>query len=383
MDFELTRENTMIRQAIRDWVSKECPRDIVGELDERGEFPKKLYQKLSKLGFYGMTIAEEYEGEGKNMLGACLVAEEIAYAYPVLAACYSSPTFYGGAVISELGCDDQKERYLPELAKGKIMAALALSETDNTDAEVISTVAESDGEHFLITGTKSYVSLGDQADLIVLLAKTGEESGEGDISTHFCIDAKSEGITVTPVEKMGYKGANFCDVRCDGVRILANDILGGEEQLGKGREQLDAVRNIVLLSVAATAVGISRGAFDYALQHAKQRVQFDQPIGRFPAVNRKFAETAYKIDAARLLLYRAAWSADQGKAYAREAAMAKCFSAETAVGAAMEGLQTLGGYGYTMEYDIQRYIRDAVALLSAGASGDYLKERISAALGLY
>ncbi len=379
MNFELTREDVMIKDAIRNWVSKECTRDIVSELDEKEEFPKKLFKKLSKLGFSGMIIPEKFEGEGKNILGACLVTEEIAYAYPALASCYASPTFYGGAVISELGSDKQKMDFLPGLAMGKIIVSLALSESFDSDAEYTKTTAVADGNHFVINGKKSYITLADQADLLILLAKTGEEEQN---LTLFCIDAKEAGISVMPVEKMGYKGVNFCDIEFNNVQVSSETILGGTEQLGNGQQQMEQIQNLALLAIASSAIGMSRGALDYALEHARQRVQFGQPIGRFPAISRKLSETAYKIDAAKLLVHKAAWIADQGKTYSREAAMAKCFAAEAAIKAAMEGLQVLGGYGYTMEYDIQRYVRDSVALLSAGLSVDFLKERIGASLGL-
>ena len=381
MDFELTREDGMVQDAVRNWVNKECTRDVVSELDEKGEFPKKLFKKLSKLGFCGMIIPEEYEGEGKNVLGACLVVEEIATTYPALANCYISPTFHGGAVISELATDSQKKMWLANLAQGKSMVSLAVSEEFDTDVEMVKTIAESNEQGFTISGSKSAVWLADQADLLIVLAKTAEENNKKDL-TFFCIDPKSAGISINPIEKMGYKGASLCTVNIDNIQVSKDDILGGPDQLYQGRKQLEQIQNISLLAVAASAVGMAQGALDYSLQHAKQRVQFGTTIGRFPAINRRFAETAFKIEAARLLVYKAAWTADQGKSYSQSAAMAKCFAAETAVKSAMEGLQVLGGYGYTMEYDIQRYVRDSVALISAGLSSDYLKEKIGISMGL-
>lgn len=379
MDFELTRENGMVQDAVRNWVNKECTRDVVSELDEKGEFPKKLLKKLSKLGFCGMIIPEDYEGEGKNVLGACLVVEEIATIYPALASCYISPTFHGGAVISELANDDQKKRWLPVLSQGKSIVSLAVSEDFDTDVEKVKTIAESNEKGFIVSGSKSAVILANQADLMILLART---SAENEDLTVFCINPKSAGISIRPTEKMGYQGASLCTVNLDTIQVSRDDILGGPEQIHQGRKQLDQIQNIALLAVAASAVGMAQGALDYSLQHAKQRVQFGTAIGRFPAINRRFAETAYKVEAARLLVYKAAWTADQGKSYSRSVAMAKCFAAETAVKSAMEGLQVLGGYGYTMEYDIQRYVRDSVALLSAGLSSDYLKEKIGISMGL-
>ena len=381
MDFELTREDAMIRDAIRDWVSKECTREVVSELDEKGEFPGKLFKKLSKLGFSGMIVPEEYEGEGKNILGACLVVEEIAFAYPVLASCYISPTFFGGAIISELGSDEQKDRLLSEIASKSTITSLAFSEPEDPDAEVITASAEKQGDGFVITGEKAYVSLADQADLLILLARTSD-SEAGDDLTLFCLDANADGIDIQHSETMGYRGANTCSITLTNVAAKPSDILGGEGQLGQGRQQVALVNDLLQLAYAASAIGMAQGAFEYALQHAKQREQFGQVIGRFPAIGHMLTDVATKIDAARLMVYRAAWMANKGKSCSLEINMARCMGAEVAVKAAMDGLQVLGGYGYTMEYDIQRYIRDSVALFSAGKTIDRLKEQIGASYGI-
>ncbi|MBU2511897.1 acyl-CoA dehydrogenase family protein [bacterium] len=381
MDFELTRENVMIKNAIRDWVSKECTREIVSELDEKGEYPKKLIKKLAKLGFGGMIIPEEYDGEGKNILGACLVVEEIAYAYPALANCYISPTFFGGAVISELGSNSQKEKYLPKIARDSIITSLAFSEQNDADAEIISTTAEKQGDFYTLKGSKAYVSLANQADLLIVLARTSTPENSNDL-TLFCVDTKTVGLAIETVETMGYQGAGFCNTKLNDVVLPAEAILGGVGQLGQGRKQMEKINDFALLAYAASAVGMSQGAFDYALQHAKQREQFGVAIGRFPAIGHLLTEVACKIEAARLMVYRAAWMADKGKNCSKEIAMAKCIGAEVAVKSAMNGLQILGGYGYTMEYDIQRYVRDSIALLSTGKSMDSLKEKIGASFGL-
>lgn len=381
MDFELNRENAMIRNAIKDWVAKECSREVVSELDEKGEFPAKLFKKLSKLGFSGMIIPEDYEGEGRNILGACLVVEEIATAYPALAGCYISPTFFGGAIISELGNDQQKDRFLAQIAAKSTITSLALAEPDDADAEIIVTQAEKQGDAFTINGEKSYVSLADQAGLMLVLARTSAPGGNDDL-TLFCVDAEADGLEIRTIDTVGYRGASLCEVSFNGVSLTAADILGGADQLGKGREQMVLINDMVQLAHAAAAIGMSQGAFEYALQHAKQREQFGQVIGRFPAVGHMLTDVACKIEAARLMVYKAAWMADQGKNCSKEIYMARCLGAEVAVKAAMNGLQVLGGYGYTMEYDIQRYVRDSVALFSAGKSLDSLKEQIGATYGV-
>jgi acyl-CoA dehydrogenase len=381
MDFELTRENLMVRDAIRNWVSKECGRDLVGELDEKGEFPRKLFKKLAKLGFSGMTVPEEFDGEGKNILGSCLVVEELSYAYPALASAFAIPAFCGGAALSELGSLQQKEETLPRIAKGDYIVSPAFSEKESADQEFTETEAVEDGDGFLISGTKDFVSLADQADLLLVSSRIKDQNEEGKL-TLFCLDASLEGITIEPQENLGYRGASFCTIRLDKVRCSKDQVLGGEEKIGQGVEQREIINNYMLLVHSASAIGISRGAFDYALRHARERVQFGQKIGGFPAISHKLAEVFYKCEASRFMTYKAAWMADRGENFSKEAAMAKCIAAESAVSSAMEGLQILGGYGYTMEYDIQRYLRDSIATLFAGKSLDFLKDRIGATFGL-
>ena len=383
MDFKMSREDAMIKGAIYDWVSKECTRDVVAEMDESNKFPAQLAKKLSQLGFCGMMIPEENGGEGRNVLGACIVTETIATVYPALARWYTSPTFYGGAVISALGTEDQKQAYLPKCATGKLAVALAHTESDlDPDLERIQTAVKNDGDHLRVSGEKQYISIADQADLLLVSARSDRADAEAQSFSFFCINRKSPGVTVEPIEKLGYKGANFCKVRIDAVGVDPNDILGGPDQLGCGDQQWNQILNIALLTVSSEAVGLAQGAFDYTLNYAKQRVQFGQAIGKFNVIRNMLAELAYAIEAARLLLYRAAWLADQQQPFAREIAMAKCQACETARRAAMDGLQIYGGYGYSMEYDIQRYLRDAMSLTAAGASLESLKARIGAGYGL-
>ncbi|UCG05303.1 MAG: acyl-CoA dehydrogenase family protein [Desulfobacterales bacterium] len=383
MDFKLSRENAMIKDAIYDWVSKECTRDVISDMDERNEFPAKLAKKLSQLGFCGMMIPEEIGGEGCNVLGACIVTETIAAAYPALARWYTGPTFYGGAVISALGSEHQKQTYLPKCAAGKLAVALAHTETDaDPDPARIQTSAKKRGDQFRVSGEKQYISNADKADLLLVAAQQENSDPEDQAFSFFCINRQTPGMTIEPVEKLGYKGTNFCRVRIDAVAIGKDDILGGPDKLGRGDQQWQQILDIALLAVTSEAVGLAQGAFDYTLNYARQRVQFGQVIGTFNVIRNMLAELAYDIEAARLLLYRAAWLADQQQPFSREISMAKCQASETARRAAMDGLQIYGGYGYTMEYDIQRYVRDAMSLTTAGASLESLKARIGAAYGL-
>ena len=383
MNFKLSREDAMIKDAIYDWVSKECTRDVVAELDEGDVFPVKLAKKLSQLGFCGMMIPEEMGGEGRNVLGACIVTETIATVYPALARWYTAPTFHGGAVISALGSEDQKQAYLPKCATGKLAVALAHTEKNaDQDLANIQTTAAQNGRGFRVSGIKHYICNADKADLLLVAARKKNFEAENQALTFFCIKRKTPGVTIEPIEKLGYKGVNFCRVSIDAAEVGEKDILGGPDQLGRGDQQWEQILDIALLGVASEAVGLAQGAFDYTLDYARQRTQFGKAIGKFNVIRDMLAEVANDLEAARLMVYRAAWLADQQQPFSREISMAKCQAAEAARRAAMDGLQIYGGYGYTMEYDIQRYLRDAMSLTTAGASLESLKARIGAGYGL-
>lgn len=385
MEFELNREEKMIQKAIRDFVAGSLAYDVVREIDGTGTFPEKMLTALSELGFTGLSVSEEFGGEGVNLLGACIVTEELARRYPALAACYSNAVFAAAPVINAFGRDDQKERFLPGIARGEIRISPALDEAyyhmDN-----ISTRAEADPEGFIISGEKTMVVMGDAADYFLVAAKRGH----GDGLSLFFVDATATGITRNKVATLGFWGEGPVNLVFDRVRVESRAILGGIGQIGqfdkkereRGKEIVEALQNFQLLGIGAQAVGIAQGAFDLALSHAKSRVQFDQVIGKFTAIQEKLTDLSCDIKGSRLLVYNALLAAAAGRKFAREIAMAKITAARTAVQASMEGLQLFGGYGYSMEYDIQRYVRDAAGTLSAGIDNDLLSQKLAESMGL-
>jgi alkylation response protein AidB-like acyl-CoA dehydrogenase len=382
MNFELSREQAMVKDAIRDWVTRECPRDLVAKMDEAGEFPSNLLRKLDKLEFSGMTVPEAYGGEGRNIPGACLVIEQIANLYPTLARCFGAKTILGGALIDALGSDSQKATYLPQCAKGKLLVAFAHGEKSNTNQPLKLSENRMGAASYVLNGEKHYVSNADQAQLLLVSACVEDDaSNQGEKNAFLLMDPHVAGITIEPMAKIGYKGAQSCRVHFDHVTLDKNTLLGGESA-GLNTSLGQQIMDYFLLSVSAEAVGLAQGVFDYTLKHARQRVQFGQAIGKFAAIRRRFAEMACQIDAARLLLYRACWLADCGKSFHREVSMAKFAAGETACRCAMDGLQIYGGYGYTMEYDIQRYMRDAVCLSPIDTEQSAIATRIGNGLGL-
>jgi len=373
MDFSISRENKMVRDAIRDWVSKECPRDKVGEWDAADQFPPALTKKLSQLGFCALTVSETHGGEGINLEGACIVAEEIAARFPPLARWYTHQALMGGFLIETLGDDTQKEAFLPACAAGRCLVAPV--GIDDPQASLATCRKDASGANrtaYRLQGESPFVNLADQARLLLVPAAAEDQTSPGAV-TLFLLAADRPGITVTPVEKIGYRGARYCRVVLDDVVLEPADIFGG------GAEAWRQVVDLARLMTAAEALGLARGAFDYTLEHARQRVQFGQAVGKFPALRNRLAEMACDIDAAAMLVARAAWCADHRRSFHREAAAARLKAGDIALRCAMEGLQIFGGYGYTMEYDIQRYVRDAAGM---GAAEEAAREGIGHLLGL-
>jgi alkylation response protein AidB-like acyl-CoA dehydrogenase len=382
MEFNISRENQMVRDAIRDWVFKECPRDKIEEWDSADKFPESLSGKLSRLGFCAMTVSEDHGGEGRNIQGACIVAEQIAARFQPLAKWYTHQAFFGGLLIEAMGDDSQKRVLLPDCVEGRLLVTpsgiddsqtpLATFQTDGTGPKTMT---------FSLTGESAYVTLADQAKRLLIPATTDMDN-RTDPTTIFLVATDRPGVSITPVEKIGCRGARYCKVELNDVALDNADILGGESARCQGGDQWQRILDISRLVTAAEALGLARGAFEYTLDYARQRVQFGQAIGKFTALRNRFSEMACDIDAATLLLARAAWRADNDMAYHREAAVARIKAGDVALRCAMEGLQIFGGYGYMMEYDIQRYVRDAAGLAAASDGEEAARESIGGLLGL-
>jgi len=375
MDFTLTAEHEMIAAAMRSWMERECPREIAREYDEQNIFPEDLYEKLTALGFSGMMIPEEYGGAGRDYVGACIVVERLASLYPALARRYAASSFYGGAVVSELGSDEQKEAYLPGFLSGTSGVSLALGERGSPLPAELQMRAEKKGDRYLLTGEKSFIGF-EGNDLVITLALTGEEDSS---LTAFCIDSRSSNILITPLDKLGYRGVQLGYVQFEAVSVPDTAVLGGAEGVDRGADQWDQIFSRSLLEMAAEAVGLAQGALDYARNYAEERVQFGRPIGDFQVIRHKIARMIYEIEAARLLVYKTAWHAERDEPISQMASMAKCFAGEVSRRTAQECLLIMGGYGYTDDFDAQRYVRDAMTLISTGATLEMLMDSISAA----
>jgi alkylation response protein AidB-like acyl-CoA dehydrogenase len=381
MDFSLTEEQIMLKDTIRRFVETEIPREVAVEIDEKDEFPHALLQKLCDLGFMGINVPEEYGGQGGNIIDEMIFFEEISKRLPVLAWAAGNIILYGNTIIGVNGSEEQKKAYLPRLVKGELKFAYALTEPNaGSDAASIQTKAVLKDGYYVLNGSKIFITGAGVSDIVVTNARTAESRLKG--ITDFLVDTKSEGFSTRPIKDLGYRGSNTCEVYYDDVKVPLENILGGPENLNKGWTQMMRLLNSERLLLSACALGIGQGAFEYALNYSKEREQFGQPIGRFQVIQHMLVEMATELEAARQLAYYAAWRDVQGMEAVKETSMSKYYCAEVAKKVCLQGVQILGGYGYAMEYDAQRYLRDVLVLPIGGGTTQIQKNIIGAQLGL-
>lgn len=381
MDFSFTEEQKMLQDMMRRFMETEVPPERARAIDEEDEFPHALMGKLSELGIMGINVPEEYGGQGGTVVDMMIVFEEMSRRLPVLAWAAGNIILYGNEIIGTNGSEEQKRKYLPRLVKGELKFAYALTEPDaGSDAASIRTKAALENGSYVINGSKIFITGAGVSDIVVTNARTGESRFGG--ITDFLVETRSEGFSARPIKDLGYRGSNTCEVHYDNVRVPPENILGGPECLNHGWKQMMRLLNVERLLLSACALGIGQGAFEYALNYAKEREQFGQPIGRFQVIQHMLVEMATELEAARRLAYYAAWKETQKMECVKETSMSKYFCAEVAKKIALSGVQILGGYGYTMEYDAQRYLRDVLVLSIGGGTTQIQKNIIGKQLGL-
>jgi len=381
MDFRFTEEQEMLRDTMRRFMETEVPREVAIEIDEQDRFPHELLQKLCDLGIMGINVPEEYGGQGGNVVDEMILFEEISRRLPVLAWAAGNIILYGSEIIGTNGSEEQKKKYLPRLAKGELKFAYALTEPHaGSDAASIRTKAVLEDGHYVINGSKIFITGAGVSDIVVTNARTAESRFGG--ITDFLVETSFDGFSTRPIRDLGYRGSNTCEVSYDNVKVPPEKILGGPQSLHHGWKQMMRLLNVERLMLSACALGIGQGAFAYALDYAKQREQFGQPIGKFQAIQHMLVEMATELEAARRLAYYAAWKETEKMECVKETSMAKYFCSEVAKKVALQCVQILGGYGYTMEYDAQRYLRDVLVLSIGGGTTQIQKNIIGRQLGL-
>ena len=379
MDFDLTDEQRMFRDTLREFVEKEIV-PVASEWEREDRYPTEIVETMKELGLFGITIPEEYGGLGIDMVSFTLVFEEIAKGWMGVAGILGSHSL-ASWMIARHGTQEQKDAYLPDLATGKRRSAIGLTEPDaGTDLQGIKTTARRDGDHYVINGTKTWITNARYADPLPVLVKTdasAEPAHKG--MSVILVEAGTPGFSVLKdIPKLGYKGTESCEILFEDCRVPVANLLGGVE--GRGMQQVLSGLETGRLNVGARALGIAQAAYDAALVYSRERTAFGQPISDFQAIQIKLAEMATKIQAARLLLYWAASEADKGKRVDMQSGMAKLFASEVCVEVALEAMRIHGGYGYSKEFVVERLYRDAPLMTIGEGTSDVMRMVIARSL---
>src|SRR5262245_14360814 len=357
VDFDLSEEMAALRDGAREFAERVlAPRAARSDAEE--QFVAEQVKACAEAGWLGMTVPEEYGGGGLGTLGASLVIVELARACAATAVTVSVHATLLGQAIVRYGNEDQKRRYLPKVATGEMLGAYALSEAGSgSDAAALRCAATPDGpDHFLLDGTKLWITSGDQADLMVVFARTSSAAKSKGI-TAFLVETAWPGFSTGKKEKkLGIRGSSTVEIRFDRCRVPRSNVLG---ELNGGFAVALGILDGGRIGIASQALGISQACLDASIKYSRERVQFGQPISTFQSIQWKLAEMALQIDAARLLTWRAATLKDAGRPHTKEAAMAKLLASRCADYCGKEAVQVHGGAGYTKEFPVERYFRDA------------------------
>jgi|TARA_B110000495_G_scaffold55639_1_gene46939 alkylation response protein AidB-like acyl-CoA dehydrogenase len=356
IDFTLTSEQELIQKTAREFAKEHLAPGVI-ERDDKAEFPTEQIKVMGELGFMGMMVPEEWSGAGFDTLTYVIAMEEIAAVELATSTIMSVNNSLVCQLFVDYGTEDQKEKYLKPLAIGEKLGAYSLSEPESgSDASNMRTFAKKEGDHYVINGTKNWVTNGINGDIVILFCMTEKNVGYKGISA-FVVEKGTLGLSTGKKEnKLGIRASDTCELYFENCLIPCGNMIGEEGQgfkvamkaLGGGR-----------IGIAAQALGLARAALDASISYAKERKQFGKTIGEFGAIQNKLADMATEIDAARMLVWRAAKLKDDGKNYYRESSMAKLYASSTAMKAATECVQIHGGYGYMQEYGVERLMRDA------------------------
>ena len=356
MDFSLSKEHEMARTLFRDFAETEV-KPLAQEVDETEEFPRGTVAKMNKLGFMGIPVGKEYGGQGCDTLTYAMCVEELSRVCGTTGVIVSAHTSLCAEPIKKFGTEEQKQKFLVPLAKGEKLGAFGLTEPGaGTDAAGQQTKAVLDGDEYVINGSKIFITNGKEADIYVIFTMTDKSKGTKGISA-FIVEKGTPGFTFgTKEKKMGIRGSATYELIFTDCRIPKENLLGA---IGKGfgvaMTTLDGGR----IGIASQALGLAQGALDATIAYVKERKQFGRSISKFQNTQFEIADMATKVEAARLLVYKAAIAKDTQKKFSLEAAMAKLYAAEVAMEVTTKAVQLHGGYGYTREYDVERMMRDA------------------------
>lgn len=356
MNFQLTREQELVKKMVREFAVNEV-KPIAAEIDETERFPMENVKKMAKLGMLGIPFSKEYGGAGGDTLSYILAVEELSKVCATTGVIVSAHTSLCASLIDQFGTKEQKEKYLVDLATGKKLGAFGLTEPGaGTDAAGQQTVATLDGDNYILNGSKIFITNGGVADTFIIFAMTDKSKGTKGISA-FIVEKEFEGFSIGKKEdKLGIRGSSTTELVMSNCIVPKENLIGQEGKgFGIAMKTLDGGR----IGIAAQALGIAEGAYEEAINYMKERKQFGRPLSAFQGLQWMIAEMDTKIEAARHLVYKAAWLKDNKQPYSVDAARAKLYAAEVAMDVTTKAVQIFGGYGYTKEYPVERMMRDA------------------------
>ncbi|WP_326511782.1 acyl-CoA dehydrogenase [Clostridium intestinale] len=356
MNFALTKEQQLVRQMVREFALNEV-KPIAGEIDETEEFPMENTKKMAKLGMLGIPFKKEYGGAGGDTLSYIMTVEELSKVCGTHGVIVSAHTSLCACVVDAFGNAAQKEKYLPALAKGEKLGAFGLTEPGaGTDASGQQTTAVLDGDNYILNGSKIFITNGGVAETFIIFAMTDRSKGTKGISA-FIVEKSFPGFSIGKLEnKMGIRASSTTELIMENCIVPKENLLGAEGKgFGIAMKTLDGGR----IGIAAQALGLAAGALEEAIAYMQERKQFGRPLSAFQGLQWMIADMDVKVEAARQLVYKAAWLKDQGIPYSLDAARAKLFASEVAMEVTTKAVQIFGGYGYTKEYPVERLMRDA------------------------
>ncbi|WP_432681593.1 acyl-CoA dehydrogenase family protein [Bacillus velezensis] len=357
MNFQLTKEQQMVREMVRDFAKNEiAPK--AHEVDQSAVFPIDTFKKIGELGLLGIPFPEEYGGAGGDTISYAAAVEEIGKACGSTGLSYAAAVSLGASPLYYFGTEQQKQEHLIPLASGKALGSFGLTEPNaGSDAGETQTKAEKKGDDYVINGEKCWITNANYARTVIVTAVTGKNSDGKPIISALIVPTDTPGFTITnPYDKMGVRGSDTAELVLEDVRVPADNLLGDPE---KGFKQFLYTLDGGRISIAALAVGIAQGALEASLSYAKERKQFGSPISSFQAIQFKLADMAMEIDLARQMVLKAAWLKDQNLPFTKEAAFAKLYASEMAVRTCLQAIQIHGGSGYMKECGVERMLRDA------------------------
>lgn len=379
MDFTLSEEQEMYRQSLRAFVERDIM-PVAREWEATDRYPTEIIETMKQMGLFGLTVPEEYGGLAADAVSFALTFEEISRGWMGVAGTIGSHSL-ACWMIANHGTEEQKQRYLPRLATGELRTGIGLTEpAAGSDLQGIETRAVRDGDHYVINGSKTWITNARHAGMIPLIVKTDPSADPRHRGMSvILVDTDTPGFTVSKdIPKLGYKGTESCELLLEDVRVPVENLLGGVE--GRGMQQVLSGLETGRINIAARAVGLAQIAYERAFAYSKQREAFGQPISQFQAIQLKLADMATEIQAARLLTYWAAAKMDRGERADMESGMAKLFASEVGIKVTLEAMRIHGGYGYSKEFEVERYYRDAPLMAIGEGTNDILRTVIAKAL---